>query len=76
MYIKTKVHKQSNKMNEKYTAGTFLKLSMEKSYKDVKLIPPSTKIHNRSRSWLVTGTSITQNVGVKLVLWAQIYPLR
>ena len=33
-------------MNEKYTAGTFLKISMKKSYKDVKLIPPSTKIHN------------------------------
>jgi hypothetical protein len=49
---------------------------MEKSYKDVKLIPPSTNIHNLSRSWLVTGTSITQHVGVKLVLWAQIYPLR
>ena len=49
---------------------------MGKSYKDVKLIPPSTKIHNRSRSWLVTGTSITPNVGVELVLWAQIYPLR
>ena len=49
---------------------------MEKSYKDVKFIPPSTQIHNGSRSWLVTGTAIAQNVGVKLVVWAQIYPLR
>ena len=35
---------------------------------------PKTHIHDRSLSWLGTGTSIKSG-GVKLVLWAQNSPI-
>ena len=40
---------------------------------ETKIDTHSSKIHDRSVSWLITGTSIKSGV-VKLVLWVQISP--
>ena len=45
-----------------------------KQYQIYKINTHSAHMHNRSLSWFVTGTSI-QSGGVKLVLWAQTFPL-
>ena len=45
-----------------------------KQYQKYKINTHNAHMHNRSLSWLVTGTSI-QSSWVKLVLWAQTFPL-
>ena len=55
--------------NKKISHIGTLKNPISKSLKDVKSIP-LTQIHNRSLSWIGTGTSIKSD-GIKIVLWDQ-----
>ena len=61
--------------NKKYnTAGTVPKSNIKIVERDT-VDTPNTQIHNRSLSWLGTGTSIKSG-GAKIVLWAQTSPPR
>jgi len=60
--------------NKKYHTVGIVPKSNIKIIERGKIDTPNTKIHDRSLSWLGTGTSIKSG-GVKLVLWTQTSPL-
>jgi len=62
------------KLKKYLTVGT-IRNSNIKVVEICKIDTPDTQILDRSLSWLSTGTSIKINGGVKLVWWAQTFPL-
>ena len=64
-----------NKMkNKKYHTVRTVSKSIRKIVKSCKICTTNTHVHDRSLSWLGTNNSIKSG-NVKLVLWAQIFPI-
>jgi hypothetical protein len=60
--------KKKNTIKKNHTVEAIPKTKKSKIVERSKVDTPKRQIHDRSLSWLVTGTSIKSG-GVKLVLW-------
>ena len=61
----------NKKQNKKYQSVGTVPTSNGKIVERGKIDTPTQHIHDRSLSWLRTGTSIRKSDEVKLVVWVQ-----